>query len=129
MKKDLKICNLIIKQRWFDEIMSGKKTKEYREIRPATTDKFCEIDPKTGDSLFDEEKGIFVPRHYDAIRFYVGYNKDRDTALVEVKDSYIQLFVDEDNKPIEYEYKGDWYLASQIVFELGEILEKKVKEK
>jgi hypothetical protein len=53
----------------------------------------------------------------------VGYNKDRDSALVEVKDAYTEVFVDEEGNQITYEYKGYEYYAGQIVYNLGKVLE------
>ena len=119
------ILTLIIKQKYFDEILSGSKTVETREIRHNNFKKYCELDEE-GFALFDEEKGIFVPRKYDAIRLYVGYNKDRATALVEVKDANIGIFVDEEGKEIVYEANGEEFIASYIDYTLGAILEKNV---
>jgi hypothetical protein len=34
----------------------------------------------------DESDGKRYLRRYDAIRFFVGYHKDRESALVQVKD-------------------------------------------
>ncbi len=119
----MEILQLIIKQKFFDEILAGKKKQEFREIRPNTQKKYCELDE---EGYCKEEDGILIPRHYDAIRFYVGYNRDRASALVEVKDARIELFEDENHNLIEYEYNGETYLAAQVVYDLGEILEKNV---
>ena len=40
----MEILTLIIKQKFFDEILSGKKTQEFREIRPTTQKKYCQLD-------------------------------------------------------------------------------------
>lgn len=119
----MRILNLIIKQKYFDEILAGSKTQEFREIRPNSQSKYCELDNE-GYTLYDEEKGIYVPRKYDAIRFYVGYRKDRASALVEVKDAKIELFVDDNNEFIEYEHNGKTYIMAQVVYDLGQVLEK-----
>ena len=57
------------------------------------------------------------------------YNKDRDSALVEVTGAYVEFFVDNDGNSIIYEYKGDLYEAAQIVYNLGKILETSISEK
>lgn len=116
---------LSIKQNFFDEILSGAKKQEFREVRPSTQKKYCELDEE-GYCKFDEEKGIFVPRHYDAIKFLTGaYNKGpRPWALVEIKDANIELFVDENDKFIELEEKGEPYYMAQIVYDLGEVIER-----
>lgn len=69
--------------------------------------------------------GLFVPRHYDAIRFYTGaYTEKQPSLLVEVKEARIQLFVDGDGEFVELEQDGIEYLAAQVVYDLGEILER-----
>lgn len=119
----MKILTLIIKQKYFDEILSGAKKQEFREIRPNTQSKYCELDE---EGFCKEIDGVLQPKKYDAIRFYVGYNKDRASALVEVKDANIELFEDENHNLIEYEYKGETYIAAQVVYDLGAVLEKNV---
>ena len=129
----MKILNLIIKQRFFDEILAGTKPKEYREIRPTMSKKYvyyvCDgkayDDP---DALPDDGEVDVMPIEYDAIRFFVGYNKDRDSALVEVKGATIELFADENGNDIVYEYKGKEYIAAQMVYDLGAVIEKNVKQ-
>lgn len=74
----LKVLTLNIKEGFFEEIMRGEKTSEYREIKQTTINKYTYI---------DEADGKRYLRRYDVIRFYVGYHKDRDSALVEVTDT------------------------------------------
>lgn len=121
----MKILTLIIKQKYFDEILSGSKTVETREIRHNNFKKYCELD-EDGYAKFDEENGVFVPRQYDAIRFYVGYNKDRASALVEVKGANIGIFVDEEGKEIVYAANDEEFIASYIDYDLGRVIEKNV---
>lgn len=123
----MKVLNLIIKQCYFDAIMQGRKVQEFREVRPTTIKKLIELDEE-GYEIEDENYNA-VPIKYDAIRFFVGYNKDRDTALVEVTSTYTEIFVDENGDPIEYEYKGDLWVAQQVVYNLGKILEHKIRDK
>lgn len=139
----MKVLNLIIKQKYFDEILSGKKTEEFREVRPTTFkkylryvvagDEFDDIDKLPDDLKYAEalEKEGFdvMPIDYDALRLYVGYNKDRDSMLVEVKGIVMETFVNENNEPIYYEYKGHEYVMTQMVYKLGEIIEKDVHPK
>lgn len=121
----MKILTLIIKQKYFDEILAGTKKVETREIRHNNFQKYCELDEE-GFALYDEEQGIFVPKKYDAIRFYVGYKKDRANALVEVTGANIGIFVDEEGKEIVYEAQGEEFVASYIDYDLGKVLEKNV---
>lgn len=121
----MKVLNLIIKQVYFDAILAGEKKQEFREIRPSSEAKYCELGDD-GFAKFDKEQGIFIPRQYDAIRFFVGYKKDRASALVKVEGARIELFVDDEGEFIELEQNGESYLASQVVYDLGEIIESNV---
>lgn len=130
----MKILTLIIKQKYFDAILAGRKVQEFREVRPTTIKKLLQLDDEGYE--VEDENGNSQPIAYDAIRFYVGYGKDRDTALVEVKGAHAEIFVDDDDLPIMYQYGTDpktgepldW-VAEQVVYDLGKILEHNTKEK
>ena len=64
-----KVLHLTLKKKWFDEILSGKKKVEYREIKP-----YWQI------RLIDN-KGI--PIAYKTIIFKNGYGKNVPTMVVE----------------------------------------------
>ena len=115
----MKTLMLIIKQKFFDEIISGNKKQEFRELKPTTYKKYV-VTNENGEAV--EEDGIFKPIDYDSIQFYVGYNKDRDQALVEVKGAVIEILTDEDGKDIIYEYECVEYLLSQITYDLGKVI-------
>lgn len=93
---------LVIRQAEFDKIISGEKTEEYREIKDSTyskylkcdiddypyvyTDKIGEDDPLLGE-IFIWNNGVYPYVPKEEIRFLrlaAGYNKNRDTAIVEV---------------------------------------------
>ena len=122
----MKILTLIIKQYWFDQIMDGTKTVEYRELKPSNLRRLVEVDD-VGFMVEDEEHGKpNVPIQYDAIRFYVGYNKDRDTALVKVTKIDCNVIKNEDGLML---YDGDphgddFWLYVMLEYHLGEIIEK-----
>ena len=123
----MKILTLIIKQKYFDAILAGRKVQEFREIRPSTEKKYILLDEK--GYAIEDENGNCIPVKYDAIRFYVGYNKDRDTALVEVVGAHTEVFVDDDGNPISYDYKGEEYWVEQVVYDLGKVLEHNIRDK
>lgn len=116
----IKILTLIIQKRFFDLIIKGEKKQEFRELRPTTYRKYCVCDD-TG-AIFDDTTGKFVPKKFDAIQFFVGYNKDRETAVVEIKNAEIVLFTDNDGNFITYDHNGDTHYAAQIVYDLGKII-------
>ena len=122
----MKILTLIIKQKYFYAILAGRKVQEFREVRPTTYAKYIEIDEEGYGKLDEQNNEVAIK--YDAIRFYVGYNKNRSTALVEVKDAYTRILVDETDTPIEYEYKGQKWIAEEVVYDLGRIIEYDTKK-
>lgn len=122
----MKILTLIIKQRYFDAILQGRKVQEFREIRPTNEKRYVQFDER-GQLVLDGND-CCVPVKYDAIRFYVGYAKDRDTALVEVKSAFTQVLVDDKGQPISYDYDGEDYWAEQVVYNLGRVLEHNIRE-
>ena len=129
----MKVLNLIIKQKYFDAILAGRKVQEFREVRPTTVKKLLQLDEE-GFEIEDAD-GNAQPIKYDAIQFYVGYNKDRDSALVEVLGAHCDIFVDENNEPIIYEYGTDKngeplvWVVEQVVFDLGKVLSHNIRDK
>ena len=118
----MKILTLSIRRQFFNEILAGTKVQEFREIRPSSQSKYCEVDEH---GYCVERDGRIIPRHYDAIRFFTGeYSGKRPSMLVEVKKAEIELFVDEYNEFIELEQNGEKYYYAQVVYELGEIIER-----
>lgn len=73
----MKVLTLNIKKGFFDMIISGEKDVECRELKQTTLNKYTYI---------DEADGKRYLRRYDALHLYVGYHKDCEHALVEVKD-------------------------------------------
>lgn len=71
----LRVLTLNIKNEYFQDIIAGRKDVEYREIKQTTINKY---------TYRDEADGKRYLRPYDVVRFYVGYHKDRDSALVEI---------------------------------------------
>ena len=90
----LKILTLIIEKQYFEQIVAGKKTKEYRELKQTTLNKYTYV---------DEADGKRYLKRFDALRLYVGYHSDRDSAVVQVLDT---------------SYKG-----GIVTYHLGQVLE------
>lgn len=93
----LKVLTLNIKDVFYKEVLDGSKTIEYRELKQTTLNKYTYIDQADGKRYL---------RRYDAIRFYVGYHKDRDSALVQITDTVYNTS------------------SGNVEFHLGHILEK-----
>lgn len=73
--RGMKILALNIKKVFFDQIIRGEKKIEYRELKQTTLNKYTYV---------DEADGKRYLRRYDALRLFVGYRKDRESALVQV---------------------------------------------
>lgn len=131
----MKILTLSIKQEYFDEILAGTKTHEYREIRPNNAKRYFryELNGKLYETTYDmpsdeEEDGDvnLVPVKYDAIKFLTGaYRGKRPYMIVEVKKAEVVLLADEEGNDIIYEWTdGKEYIAAEMDYTLGKILEK-----
>lgn len=93
--------------------MAGTKKNEFREIRPKNAKRY----------IIDDGENEVEPVKYDAIRFYVGYNKNRATGLFAVKNATIEIFEDEDGNDIVYEENGEKYFVAQMNYELEQRLD------
>lgn len=124
----MKILDLIIKKEYFDKIIKGEKTVEHREIRAKTAYRYIEYIDEAGnvykkDTDVPEDVTVDVfPVQYDAIRFLVGYNKDRESALVEVKKAEIVIITDKQDNEVIYEYQGREYVEAVMDYHLGRII-------
>ena len=129
LKKEGKsVLNLIIKQVYFDQILAGTKKTEYRELKPSTIRKLVQLDGD-GDLMLDEEEHC-IPVHYDALLLFVGYNTNRDSALVEVTGAVEEFFLDENGEEIFFELEdGSCHYPSQIAYSLGKVIAKEVRKK
>lgn len=116
----MKILTLQIKLPYLEEILSGTKTKEYREIRPKKADQYVIQNP---EAEFEDE--WLQPVKYDAIKFFNGYSTNRPVVVIEVTNTEIELSVDEKGEYITYEENGEEYIEAVMVYTLGKVLSKK----
>ena len=150
---------LTIKQVYFDQIIAGTKTEEYREIKSTTYRQYLDCD-EYGEPYWDEDiltdediewygplllsackDGKFPFFFREDIKFLnlaVGYSKVRDTATVEVKD--ITPLIGKNPKGEELRFDLDdqgkpimnphgALCKWQAVFHLGKIVEKNIVSK
>lgn len=104
MKADL---TLIIEKQYFDQILSGAKTKEYRSLSDYYINRFC---------VFKGEQFVAM-KPIKTICFAVGYAKDRLTAIVEVKGIFIDTFAKDNNQGFDEGYEC-------FTVELGRVLQR-----
>lgn len=115
----MKDLSLIIKQEYFDRIMSGTKKFEYREVKPTTIKRLLQLDEEGYE--IEDEHGNAQPIEYNRIIFYVGYRKDRDCGIVKVKSAHCELIAGADGEPVIYVHNNQTWVKEQVVYELGKI--------
>lgn len=124
---------LPIKQVYFDQIIAGTKTEEYREIKEGITANRYLLKDESGKYVLntdvttpDKEYFIddynngnfpFMPKPYKYLYLAVGYAKERDTALVEVTGYRF----------IPDRIRCDLFAFWQIAYKIGRIVEVKRK--
>ena len=90
-----KVLHIILEKKWFEKIVSGEKTEEYREIKPYWASRLVNQKAESGEVLFDEFGGycrvIGEPEYkpFTHVLFYAGYAKDRQ--VVEKKIESISI--------------------------------------
>jgi hypothetical protein len=125
---------LPIKQIYYDQILAGTKDKEYRTIGYGITANRYLLKGDDGKFILNKEftnpdkeyylddyndgHFAFIPKQYKYLYIAVGYNKERDTATVEVKD----ISFDPAEEP-----RGGLFCFWNVVYHLGEIIEFKKK--
>ena len=101
----MNVLTLSIKQKYFDEILAGKKNHEYREIRPTNAKKYITYLCSGKEYKADEE----LP----------------EEGEIEL-NAEASILTDENGDDIVYEYQGEEYLAAQMDYTLGKVLEKHI---
>ncbi len=131
----MKTLTLNLKRKYFDEILAGTKTHEYRDIFPENVKKFVYY--RIGDKIFpgdaelpseEELPGEVVPCpvEYDCIKFLTGaYSGKRPYMVIKVKAAEIKYALDENGENIIVldEDTGIEFIAAQIDYTLGKIIE------
>ena len=128
----MQVLQLIIKQQYFDEILAGTKKQEFREIKQSTEKRYLSyVDEdgikytKNNDIPFEKNINFeIVP--YDAIQFYVGYNKCRDSALIEVVKVEVEIMENHWGFMV-FRQNGKVGYMAQMVYTLGKVIDKSVK--
>jgi len=140
---------LTIDNRWFTEIIEGRKDKEFREIKDTTVNRYLNIqqteenviirDDAPEDLVLDiymYNNGYFpfFPRAYAYLKLAVGYNKDRAWAIIEVKAISFEPQKDKKGNMIRFTYDENVSTKEMItpdgestfwmiVYHLGKIVE------
>lgn len=126
----MNILKLEIKQKPFDDIISGKKDFERREIKPSNVENYVSfiVDgkeyEKEGDIPDGDSEVLVKAKTYDRLKLVTGeYKGKRPYIVVEVKDARVEFLFDENGDFITGVEKGKEYAIAHIIFELGNIVE------
>lgn len=128
-----KILTLSVKQVWFDKIMSGEKTEEYRVGFPPALDKYFHYVDEAGKAYKFKEIAAIEDEHdlqpepveYDAIKFLTGaYTGKRPWAIVECKGVELEKALDKDGEEIYFQEGLYEFPVLQMTYKLGKVLEK-----
>jgi len=75
-----RVLKLTLKKQWFDMILSGEKTEEYREIKRYWIQRLCNEIEFENNSSWEA-----VSKKYDWVEFTNGYNKNSPRVTLEWK--------------------------------------------
>lgn len=90
-----KVLTLTVSKQWFDKIVSGEKTEEYREIKPYWASRLVNQQAESGEVLFDEFGGYcrvigeLEYKTYTHVLFINGYRKDSQRIEKEIENIFI----------------------------------------
>lgn len=132
----MNVLTLNIRQKHFDDILSGKKNFERREIKPSNVNDYVSYiaDGKVyerEEDIPDGDSEVTVKaKSYDRLKLVTGkFEGKRPYLVIEVKDARIEFLFDENGDFILDKEKGKEYALANIIFELGEIVEEFKGEK
>ena len=86
-----KVLTLTVSKQWFDMIVAGEKTEDYREIKPYWASRLVNQQAERGEVLFDEFGGYCLVigkleyKTYTHILFINGYRKDSPRIEKEIE--------------------------------------------
>lgn len=85
------VLTLTVSKQWFDMIVAGKKTEEYREIKPYWASRLVNQQAESGEVLFDEFGGYcrvigkLEYKPYTHVLFINGYGNDKPRVEKEIE--------------------------------------------
>lgn len=149
---------LVIKQVYFDQIIAGTKTEEYREVKETTYKRYIETGDDGSvmfsDAISDEELSKYsvvddlniynngvcplIPKNWCYLNLAVGYSKKRDTALVEITDITFEVATDDSGNELRFYFdeSDNFHLSPTgglcqwiAVFHLGKVVKKEIVSK
>lgn len=124
----MKVLKLQINKESFDKILSGEQKVETRMVWP--TNAHFYIYYTQDGKMYKRDKDIpdldkpfdFHVIKYDALYLINGRRKDARRLTIEVKDTEIVAFTDEEGNVQTYEENGQSYIVSEMHYHLGNVI-------
>lgn len=105
--KNTKELYLVLKNKYFLEILKGEKKEEYRDFTEYYISRLCNVD-KDGELL--------SPKTFESVRFQLGYSQNAPQMVVGFEG--VSIDADDDGTDV-YTYEN-----CNFIIHLGEIKEK-----
>ncbi len=124
-----KVLTLQIDRACFNTIKSAEQKVEHRYVYPTNVKKYVyfETDGKiyqNQNEIPEDSKEIKpIPVEYDALYLINGRHKEAPRMLVEVESAEFVILTDEDDNDLKYMYNDEEYIACQVWYHLGAILD------
>lgn len=125
----MKKLTLQIDKKCFQTILKGEQKVEHRTVWPSQAAKYvyfvCEgKEYKKQDEIPPGDSPVDVlPVKYDALYLINGRRKDAPRMLVEVESAEFIILQDDEGNDVTYTENGQEYLACQVWYHLGKVLE------
>lgn len=104
------VLKLVLTDHWFEEIKSGRKTHEYRQVKPYWISKIYGCSRETARCINLKRDGFIMLKGNERIEFQKAYRKNAEKMLFSVKSLSIHNGKDTDLKIDDFVFD----------FELGE---------
>ena len=117
----MKNLELTVGKRVLADIVNGTMKEFAVEVTPKNVVDLIELDEEGYER--EDKYGNAVPIPYDRILFKFKRKNGTETALVTVYRCETEMFIDEQGEPITFIHDERVWVAEQVVYMLGEVLE------
>ena len=93
-RKIMSVLHLVVKRKWFDQIVSGRKKIEYREYTPYWCKRLLMLSPA----------GKLIYKYFDEVSFRAGYGKSVPGAIFSLRKITIKETVHPDTGKFTFNF-------------------------
>ena len=117
-----RILKMKVSKDTLEDVVNGFYRALSQEVTPRNYVDLVQLD-EDGYEREDENCNV-IPRWYDYLLLETIRCKNQKYALVEVKDITSEMLLDDNGKIVMYEYKGDTWVMEEVIYQLGDVVEK-----